>query len=117
MEIGPGFLGAQMNLPRGLKFVIAVPDHVAESISKSDDPSARRRRNQYPGYGFRLVGSPGYKRRVVDEQERRVMGRIVELRNLGKSWEEIALELLRAKVIARTGQEWSASRVRRAYFA
>lgn len=45
------------------------------------------------------------------------MARIVELRQLGKSWNGIASELLRAKVVARTGREWSASRVRRAYFA
>jgi hypothetical protein len=45
------------------------------------------------------------------------MARIVELRNLGKSWEGIALELLRSKVVARTGREWSVSRVKRAYLA
>jgi hypothetical protein len=73
--------------------------------------------NQHPGYGFRLVGSPGHRRGVVDEQERRVMAMIVELRKQGKSWEGIAFELLRAKIVARTGQEWSVSRVRRAYFA
>ena len=81
------------------------------------DISAARRRNQHPGYGFRLVGPPGHRRRVVDEQERQVMARIVELRTSGKSWEGIALELLRAKIVARTGQEWSVSRVRRAYLA
>jgi hypothetical protein len=57
------------------------------------------------------------RRRVVDEQERHVMARIVELRNLGKSWEGIALELLRSKVVARTGREWSVSRVKRAHLA
>jgi len=54
---------------------------------------------------------------VVDKTERQVMAKIVELRKLGNSWQQIALTLLRDKIVARTGQEWSVSRVRRAYFA
>jgi hypothetical protein len=123
-KFGFSFSGARINLPFPLVFeshyTVVIPQSVVPQTevrdAMSDVQPPRTRRNQHPGYGFRLIGPPGRRRRVVDETERQVMARIVELRKLGKSWEQIAVELLQAKVVARTGREWSASRVRRAYF-
>jgi hypothetical protein len=72
--------------------------------------------NQHAGFGFRLVGPRGRKRRVVDEVERRTMGRIVELRDSGCSWSQAAVRLMHDGV-TRNGREWSPSTVRRAHKA
>src|SRR5262245_14121455 len=68
---------------------------------------------RYAGYGFRWFRG----RRVPDEQEQKVIAQIVERRQQGHSWYRIAAHLLRHRIRTAAGQEWSASRVRRAYFA
>jgi hypothetical protein len=77
---------------------------------------AGRAPNQHAGFGFRLVGPRGRKRRVVDEVERRTMGRIIELRDSGCSWSQAAVRLMHDGV-TRNGREWSPSTVRRAHKA
>lgn len=79
--------------------------------------SPTKLRNQNPGYGYRLLGSKGNRRRVADGAERSVMERIVEYRRTGASWSQIASRLFREGVEAKTGREWSPSRVRRGYLA
>src|SRR5690349_11907521 len=73
--------------------------------------------NQHAGYGYRLTGPKGCRRRVPDLAEQAVIARIVDLRQAGTCWEQIALTLLRERITAKTGREWSISRIRRAYDA
>lgn len=70
--------------------------------------------NQYAGYGFKLTGPPGRRRVVADPEEQSVMATIAQLRRSGKSYAEIARELMLAGVVTRGGVEWSPSRVARA---
>ena len=72
--------------------------------------------DQHAGYGFRLEGPTGRKRRVVDETERRTMTRIVELRESGSSWYQIARSI-DARPCHSKRQEWGPSTVRRAFLA
>ncbi len=73
--------------------------------------------NQCAGYGFRYIGRNGRLIKVADPEERAVMARIVEARETGKSFYQIAAQLLWDGVKTRDGQEWSQYRVRRAYDA
>jgi DNA invertase Pin-like site-specific DNA recombinase len=69
-------------------------------------------------YGFRLIGAKGHKRAVVDVEERKVMALIVELRDLERlSWEEIAIRLMRQRIVTKYGKCWLKGRCRSAYFA
>jgi len=70
-----------------------------------------------PPLGFRWAGTPGRQRRVVDDYELMIMGKIVEWKEKGYSWYEIASHLLRQRVRTRDGREWSVARCRRAYQA
>jgi DNA invertase Pin-like site-specific DNA recombinase len=79
--------------------------------------AAGRRHSRHPGYGFKWVGRKGHQRRIPDDFERAVIGRIVAWREGGHSWRAIAVHLLRHGVTTSAGAEWSVSRVRRAYSA
>ena len=61
------------------------------------------RHSNYPGYEFRWKGG----RRVPDEYERAVMGRIVEWKSKGYTWDEIYFHLLRHRVRTKHGGEAS----------
>jgi hypothetical protein len=54
---------------------------------------------------------------VADLQEQQVMRWIVEQRQAGWTWARIYLDLSRRRERTRAGQEWSVSRIRRAYAA
>src|SRR5260370_34401724 len=78
----------------------------------------RRKAISHAGYGFRYKGARGRKVRVEDPDERKVMGLIVEWHDQEKrSWKEIALRLLRQRIVTKKGRTWSPARCRRAYFA
>src|SRR5262249_3786186 len=61
---------------------------------------------RYPGYGYRWFRG----RRVPDEYERMVMGKIVDWKQAGYSWYQIAAHLFQLGVRTRNGSEWSPSR-------
>jgi DNA invertase Pin-like site-specific DNA recombinase len=73
------------------------------------------RYTNYCGYGWRWQGPRGAQRRVADQSERATIRQIIELRDAGASWSQIALHLLRSGVRTTAGAEWSASRARRAW--
>jgi DNA invertase Pin-like site-specific DNA recombinase len=73
--------------------------------------------NGFAGYGFRLIGPKGHKRRVPDPEERATMKRIVKSRCEGCSWEAIYFEFLKLGIKTREGKEWSISRLYRAFQA
>jgi DNA invertase Pin-like site-specific DNA recombinase len=75
------------------------------------------RYTNYCGYGWRWQGPRGAQRRVADQSERATIRQIIELRDAGASWSQIALQLLRSGVRTAGGGEWSVSRARRAYLA
>jgi DNA invertase Pin-like site-specific DNA recombinase len=77
----------------------------------------RVRHTRCPGYGWRWEGPPGEQRRVPDDEERAVIGKIIEWKQAGFSWYSIAAWLLRQRVKTAAGREWSPSRVRRACLA
>jgi DNA invertase Pin-like site-specific DNA recombinase len=66
---------------------------------------------RHAGYGYRWRNG----RRVPNESEQAVISWIVEWREDGQSWYAIAARLLREGVKTASGNEWSPSRVRRAY--
>jgi DNA invertase Pin-like site-specific DNA recombinase len=69
---------------------------------------------RHAGYGYAWCGS----RRVRDAYEQATIRRIIEWREVyACSFEAIAAHLLRNCVTTGAGRDWSASRVRRAYFA
>lgn len=69
---------------------------------------------RYPGFGFRWFRG----KRVVDEQEMATIAEIAKMRDEGGlSFEKIALDLLRRRVVTRDGREWSPWRCERAYRA
>ena len=70
-----------------------------------------------PGLGFRFVGAPGRKVRVEDKSERATMGLIVQLRDAGMSWHQIASELMRRRIVTKRGRLWHPSRLQKAYQA
>lgn len=74
---------------------------------------ADKKRCRHAGYGFKWFRG----KRVVDEREQETMAMIFGLRESGLSWYEIARRLLYARVLTSEGQEWSPSRVRRAFLA
>ena len=77
--------------------------------------------NQHAGYGYRLEGRKGSRRKVADPQEREVMGLIVQLHDDKKlRFEDIFWHMLRQGVQYRKGgkdKAWSTSRIQRAYRA
>ena len=76
-----------------------------------------RATNGNAGYGFKLVGSRGDKKRVPDPDERRVMAWIVKHHMENYSWRDMYLTLLERGIKTRKGKEWSPSRIRRACVA
>ncbi len=68
---------------------------------------------RHAGYGFRW----SHGKRKDDPKEQDMIANIVEWRDKGFSFNEIAAHLLRCGVVAATGREWSPSRVRRAYYS
>jgi DNA invertase Pin-like site-specific DNA recombinase len=66
------------------------------------------------GLGFKYVGPKGRLRKVPDPEERQVMAKIVELRDGGSSWHEIASLLMRQR-IKRGKYDWHPGTIARAY--
>lgn len=87
----------------------------SENVSEALREKKRqgKKHSRYAGYGFRWRRG----KREADPQEQTIIADIVEWREKGFSWHEIAAHLLRCKIVAATGREWSPSRVRRAYVA
>jgi DNA invertase Pin-like site-specific DNA recombinase len=73
----------------------------------------RRRHARYAGYGHKWQRG----KRVVDSHEQLIISEIRRLRQEGRSWNEIATHLLYLGETTATGADWSAARVRRAWFA
>jgi hypothetical protein len=73
--------------------------------------------NGEPGYGFRMIGRKGRRKKVPDPEERRVMAALVRWRREGYTFEEIYRHLRDYKVKTRAGREWSLKRIQRAYQA
>jgi DNA invertase Pin-like site-specific DNA recombinase len=73
--------------------------------------------NGFAGYGFKLIGAKGHKRRVADPEERATMKRVVKLRCDSWSWEAIYFDFLKQGIKTREGREWSLSRIYRAFQA
>jgi DNA invertase Pin-like site-specific DNA recombinase len=73
--------------------------------------------NGFAGYGFKLVGAKGHKRRVADPEERATMKQVVKLRCDSWSWEAIYFDFLKQGIKTREGREWSLSRICRAFQA
>lgn len=73
--------------------------------------------NGCAGYGFKLIGPQGRRRKVPAPREREVMRLILEWRQGGKTWRQIWRYLLENRVRNLKGKEWSLSRIRRAYEA
>jgi Resolvase, N terminal domain len=72
---------------------------------------------RYPGYGFVWKGQKGHQVRVPHAGEQAAITRIIERRNAGASWNRIARELLWDRVTTSDGEDWSPSRVRRAFLS
>ena len=68
------------------------------------------------GLGFKYVGPKGRLRKVPDPDERKVMAQIVQLRDEGNSWNEIASLLMRQKT-RRGKYDWHPGTIARAYTA
>jgi len=66
--------------------------------------------------GSRWVGAKGRRRMVKDEYEQGVMEQILALKLKGHTWHGIWRHLIENRVKTRKGNEWSLSRIRRAYF-
>lgn len=73
--------------------------------------------NGFAGYGFKLVGPRGKRRRVIDKAERRIMAYIARHHLEGYSWDAIYFHFLEHGIKTRTGKEWSQQRIRRAFVA
>jgi DNA invertase Pin-like site-specific DNA recombinase len=73
--------------------------------------------NGSAGPGWRLVGRAGSRRKVPDLAERETMRCIMKLRLAGCTYEAIWLRLCERKVRTRTDEEWSVSRIKRAFAA
>lgn len=74
--------------------------------------------NQKAPLGFRLVGPPGNRRVVEDEQERQVMAQIVQKREVERlTFEQIYWLFHADGCRTRDGRKWSVSRIQRAYHA
>ena len=73
--------------------------------------------NGHAGYGFKIRGPKGRRTKVADPKEQQVISWIAEQRQAGWTWERIYLELAKRKERTRAGDEWSVSRIRRAYAA
>lgn len=72
--------------------------------------------NQYAGYGFRLAGRRGRRRKVADPYERDLIHLIAELHDEhGLTFEQIWLQFLKHAVRTSRGKAWSLSRIKRAY--
>jgi DNA invertase Pin-like site-specific DNA recombinase/ribosomal protein L32E len=68
------------------------------------------------GLGFKFEGPKGRLRKVPDPDERKVMAQIVQLRDEGNSWNEIASLLMRQRI--RRGKfDWHPGTIARAYKA
>jgi hypothetical protein len=72
---------------------------------------------RYAGYGFKWSGPKGQQKRVPDEGEQAVMSQLVQWRDNGASWYQMAARLLRNRIVTSEGREWSPSRCRRAFLA
>jgi hypothetical protein len=83
----------------------------------------RLRREDKKALGLKYCASAplGFKwfrgRKVPDERERQVMAAIVEWRQAGLSWYQIAAQFLCQGIRTTAGREISVSRVRRCYAA
>jgi DNA invertase Pin-like site-specific DNA recombinase len=74
--------------------------------------------NQFPGYGFRLDGRKGSRRKEADQAERATMARIVALHDdEGLSFTEIYHKFLAERIQTRKGKLWTRDRIWRAYKA
>jgi len=77
--------------------------------------------NQHAGYGYRLDGQRGHRRKVADPTEREFMALIVQLKDeKGLTFEQIYWHFIKAGVrLKKAGKErtWSVSRIQRAYRA
>jgi DNA invertase Pin-like site-specific DNA recombinase len=106
-----------------LKILAVVAEWERRRISERTAAAVRIARqngkaaNGFAGYGFRLIGPKGHKRRVTDIEERASMRRIVKSRCDGCSWEAIYFEFLKLGIRTREGKEWSLSRIYRAFQA
>ena len=93
---------------------------IMNSPEMRDTMRTRKKRGKAvggPGLGFRFVGAPGRKVRVEDKSERATMGLIVQLRDAGMSWHQIASELMRRRIVTKRGRLWHPSRLQKAYQA
>jgi DNA invertase Pin-like site-specific DNA recombinase len=73
-----------------------------------------RATNGNAGYGFKLVGSRGNKKRVPDPDERAVMAWIVKQHMDNYTWRDMYEALRERGVKTKGGNEWSIARIRRA---
>jgi DNA invertase Pin-like site-specific DNA recombinase len=75
-------------------------------------------RNQYAGYGQKLVGPKDRRRAAPDNHERAIARAIVRLHDERKrSFKQIWLRFLEKRVTTREGTEWSLDRIKRVYNA
>jgi hypothetical protein len=82
-------------------------------LTREDKKRSGLKYCRYAGYGFKWEGD----QRVPDPHEAAIMTQIVEWKQAGRSWYQIASRLLRNRVRTSSGLEWSPSRVRRVYAA
>jgi DNA invertase Pin-like site-specific DNA recombinase len=75
------------------------------------------RHTRHAPYGWRWAGRRGSERLAVDDHEWATIRLIIGWRDAGLSWHACAAGLLRNGILTRAGNEWSSSRVRRAYRA
>jgi DNA invertase Pin-like site-specific DNA recombinase len=68
------------------------------------------------GPGYRLAGHRGHRRKVVDEDERAVMRKIVQWRDKGATFRLLYFHLLKHRIRRSNGHEWSENAIRRAYY-
>jgi DNA invertase Pin-like site-specific DNA recombinase len=105
------------HLPEALRIVRAIRQALRSGVVREAMAERRaqgKRHCSSAGYGWRWTRGG---RRVPDRQEQEVIRKIIEWKQQGYSWAQIAGHLLRQGVTAPNGREWSAARVRRAFFA
>src|SRR5262249_48780048 len=98
---------------RALRLLLRIARFVCRPRTLTREDKMRRglKYCHHPGNGWRWFRG----KRVQDEAELKVMAEIVTRRQHGESWQAIAAGSHRNRVVAKTGREWSPSRVRRAY--
>jgi DNA invertase Pin-like site-specific DNA recombinase len=89
------------------------------SLERGQAAAAAKRRNgrllsRHAGLGFRLVGPSRGRRKVPDLAERRVIARIVALRDAGTTLETIYRTLRDEGVRTRRGELWGIDKIRAA---